>query len=165
MKVKFTKLAALLLAGAALFATGCTDYEVDIQNANKRIDELTSGKVATLEQQVAALQATVATLETAADHDADIATLRSEMAAMKTALETDYQTKIANAVSDLTAKINQKLDKATYDEFKSGYDTWKAGVDSDITKIKEDIVNANTKIQALEQADEAFKTQIQQLTE
>ena len=31
MKVKFTKLAALLLAGAALFATGCTDYEVDIQ--------------------------------------------------------------------------------------------------------------------------------------
>ena len=33
MKVKFTKLAALLLAGVALFATGCTDYEVDIQKA------------------------------------------------------------------------------------------------------------------------------------
>ena len=36
MKVKFTKLAALLLAGVALFATGCTDYEVDIQKVDKK---------------------------------------------------------------------------------------------------------------------------------
>ena len=40
MKVKFTKLAALLLAGVALLAAGCTDYEVDIQKVDKKVDEL-----------------------------------------------------------------------------------------------------------------------------
>ena len=86
MKVKFTKLAALLLAGAALFATGCTDYEVDIQKVDKKVDDLTSGKVATLESQVAALQATVATLETAADHKADIDKLNKAISDLQTAL-------------------------------------------------------------------------------
>ena len=65
MKVKFTKLAALLLAGAALFATGCTDYEVDIQNVDKKVDNLTAdvnGKIASLEQQIAGINATIATL-------------------------------------------------------------------------------------------------------
>ena len=87
MKVKFTKLAALLLAGAALFATGCTDYEVDIQKVDKKVDDLTSGKVATLESQVAALQATVATLETAADHKADIDKLNKAITDLETALK------------------------------------------------------------------------------
>ena len=66
MKVKFTKLAALLLAGVALFATGCTDYEVDIQKVDKKVDNLTTevnGKIASLEQQIAGINATIATLE------------------------------------------------------------------------------------------------------
>ena len=89
MKVKFTKLAALLLAGAALFATGCTDYEVDIQKVDKKVDDLTTGKVATLENQVQQLQATVATLETKADHDADIQALRTTISELETALKED----------------------------------------------------------------------------
>ena len=64
MKVKFTKLAALLLAGVALFATGCTDYEVDIQR--------NADAIANANSQIAALQATIATLETAANHQADV---------------------------------------------------------------------------------------------
>ena len=87
MKVKFTKLAALLLAGAALFATGCTDYEVDIQKVDKKVDDLTTGKVATLENQVQQLQTTLATLE--AKHDADIAALRTTISELETALKED----------------------------------------------------------------------------
>ena len=112
MKVKFTKLAALLLAGVALFATGCTDYEVDIQKVDKKVDNLTTevnNKIASLEQQIAGINATIATLETAANHDKDIKAVRDEMAALKTALETEFNGKIDKAVADLTAEINKKV--------------------------------------------------------
>ena len=80
MKVKFTKLAALLLAGAALFVAGCTDYEVDIQNVDKKVDELAAKTVADLNSQVAALNATISQLETKLSGDiqgvrADLTTL------------------------------------------------------------------------------------------
>jgi outer membrane protein len=97
MKVKFTKLAALLLAGVALFATGCTDYEVDIQKVDKKVDNLTTevnNKIASLEQQIAGINATIATLETKAAHDADIQTLRNELAAAKSDLQDEFNDKI-----------------------------------------------------------------------
>ncbi len=102
MKVKFTKLAALLLAGVALFATGCTDYEVDIQKVDKKVDNLTTevnNKIASLDQQIAGINATIATLETKAAHDADIQSLR-------TALET--------LESALRAALDGKVDKDVY---------------------------------------------------
>ncbi|MBR4524673.1 MAG: hypothetical protein IKP15_03890, partial [Bacteroidales bacterium] len=64
MKVKFTKLAALLLAGVALLAAGCTDYEVDIQKVDKKVDELAVKTAADLNAQVDALKAMINTLET-----------------------------------------------------------------------------------------------------
>ena len=94
MKVKFTKLAALLLAGAALFATGCTDYEVDIQKVDKKVDELANGRVATLENQLAALEATLKSdYETIAAHKADV-------------------DKINKAISDLEKALTEDLDAA-----------------------------------------------------
>ena len=153
MKVKFTKLAALLLAGAALFATGCTDYEVDIQKVDKKVDDLTAdvnGKISSLEQQIAGINATIATLETAANHDKDIAAVRSEMAALKTTLENDFNGKLNDAVATLNAAIDKKLDKTTFDEAKQ--------------QITEALAAANQKIQALEAADQAFKDQIADLT-
>ena len=162
MKVKFTKLAALLLAGAALFATGCPDYEVDIQKVDKKVDDLISGKVATLESQVAGLQATVATLETQAKHDEDIQKLNKAIKDLETALKNDYQSKIQDAVNtlnkaiaDLTAQVNADLDK-TVD--KTVFEAAKK-------ELEDAIKAANDKIKALEAADEAFKTQIQNLTD
>ena len=153
MKVKFTKLAALLLAGAALFATGCTDYEVDIQNVDKKVDNLTAdvnGKISSLEQQIAGINATIATLETIANHDKDIAAVRNEMATLKTTLENDYNGKINDAVATLNAAIDKKLDKTTFEEAKQ--------------QITEALATANQKIQALELQDQAFKDQIADLT-
>ena len=97
MKVKFTKLAALLLAGVALFATGCTDYEVDIQKVDKKVDNLTTevnNKIASLEQQIAGLNATIATLETKTDHDKDIAALNKTISELETALRAALDTKV-----------------------------------------------------------------------
>ena len=103
MKVKFTKLAALLLAGAALLAAGCTDYEVDIQNVDKKVSELASGRVATLENQLAALKSTLETdYETIAAHNQDMQTLRGEITTLETTLK---------------GLIDQKLDKTTYEAF------------------------------------------------
>ena len=108
MKVKFTKLAALLLAGVALFATGCTDYEVDIQKVDKKVDNLTTevnGKIASLEQQIAGINATIATLEKAADHKADIDKLNKTISDLETALRAALDTKVDK--SEFTAKMTE----------------------------------------------------------
>lgn len=110
MKVKFTKLAALLLAGVALFATGCTDYEVDIQKVDKKVDNLTTevnGKIASLEQQIAGINATIATLETKVDHDKDIQNLRTAIETLESALRAALDGKVDKDVYN--AKI-QELD-------------------------------------------------------
>ena len=110
MKVKFTKLAALLLAGVALFATGCTDYEVDIQKVDKKVDNLTTevnNKIASLDQQIAGINATIATLETKAAHDADIQSLRTALETLEGALRAALDGKVDKDVYN--AKI-QELD-------------------------------------------------------
>ncbi len=103
MKVKFTKLAALLLAGVALLAAGCTDYEVDIQKVDKKVDDLANGRVATLESQLQSLEATLkADYETIAAHDADMKAVRGEITSLETTLK---------------GLIDKKLDKSTYEDF------------------------------------------------
>ncbi len=102
MKVKFTKLAALLLAGVALFATGCTDYEVDIQ---KNADAIADAKA-----QIAALQATIATLETAANHQADVDKLNKAIS--------DLQSELNGKIANLTTEVGKKLDKSEFETAK-----------------------------------------------
>ena len=98
MKVKFTKLAALLLAGVALLASGCTDYEKDIQEANARIDQL-NGNIADANQQISALQSAISSLQST--HSTDVAALNKA---------------ISDLESSLTALINAKADKAELDQ-------------------------------------------------
>jgi hypothetical protein len=153
MKVKFTKLAALLLAGVALFATGCTDYEVDIQR--------NADAIANANQQIAALQATIATLETAANHDKDIKDVRDAMDALKTALQTEFDGKINKAVADLTAEINKKVNQADYD-------VDKAKIEKALKDLNDALDAAKARIKALEDADfqgqiDAAKTRIKAL--
>ena len=125
MKVKFTKLAALLLAAVALSANGCTDYEVDIQKVDKKVDNLTTevnGKIASLEQQIAGINATIATLETKADHDADIAALNTTISTLETALRTALDTKVDKDVynAKMTEIAGQISDLEAADELFKG---------------------------------------------
>lgn len=152
MKVKFTKLAALLLAGAALFATGCTDYEVDIQKANERIDNLDKIKanIADVNAQIDALNATIATLETAANHKADVDKLNADIAALEKALQSDIKDindaikalqtadeNFTNQISDLVTKYNNleknKADKTALEQVKTDLE---AAINGEIARAK-----------------------------
>ena len=137
MKVKFTKLAALLLAGVALFATGCTDYEVDIQK--------NAAAIADANAQIAALQATIATLETAANHQADIDKLNQTISGLKTALEGDIQK--ANAEIQKLKDADEGFKTQIADLVKNKAD--KAEVEK---LIKDEIARLEGRIKTIEDA-------------
>lgn len=127
MKVKFTKLAALLLSGAALLAAGCTDYEVDIQ---KNADAIASAN-----DQIKALQSTIATLETAADHKADVDKLNKAISDLETALN--------GKIAELTTEVGKKLDKT---EFETAKKQLTDALDA-LSKRVKDIEDANFQAQ------------------
>ena len=106
MKFKFTKLAALLLAGAALLAAGCTDYEVDIQKVDKKVDELAVKTAADLAAQVDALKAMINTLE-------------ANYKAADQALKTEIEQKINAINTQISDLQNTKLDKSTFETYKT----------------------------------------------
>ena len=148
MKVKFTKLAALLLAGAALFATGCTDYEVDIQKVDKKVDDLTSGKVATLESQVAALQATVATLESAADHKADIDKLNKTITDLEAALQAAIALKVDQSAYDAkVAEIEKRIKDIEDKDFQKQIDDLITAMNNAVAQINQGIADAKDELE------------------
>ena len=106
MKGKFTKLAALLLAGVALLAAGCTDYEVDIQKVDKKVEDLAAKTAADLDAQVNALKAMISALEQSYK-DADAA------------LKQQIEAKIAELNAQIADLNNLKLDKSTFDAYKA----------------------------------------------
>lgn len=61
----FRKFLALFLTGTMLAGVGCKDYDDDIDKLNNRLDELTTGKIATLESQLSSLQTSVDNLKSA----------------------------------------------------------------------------------------------------
>ncbi len=113
MKKKlFRTVMAFFLAGAALTWVGCSDYDDDIQNINDRIDELTTGKLASIESQQASLQATLDGLRNADNalgsridelksqsaSAADLKKLEDAQAALKSTIEA-VEGKIKNAAT------------------------------------------------------------------
>ena len=149
-----------------------------------------NNKIASLEQQIAGINATIATLETKAAHEADIQTLRNEMASMKTTIENDYNGKINTAVENLTKKINdavsqltgeiddletlmntelaKKLDVAVYNADKEALAKTIADINQAITDVNDALNAAKDRIKALEDADyqgqiDAAKDRIQAL--
>lgn len=108
MKVKFSKLAALLFVGAALVAASCnnTDYDDDIKDLQKKVTALETGKVASLESQVSILQSAVSTLESAQKAtDGSIETINGQI------------TKINGDIETMKANIDKKLDTETFQNF------------------------------------------------
>ncbi len=157
MKIRFFRFAAALFAGAALLATGCTDYDVDIQKVDQKVDALateTNGKIASLEQQIAGINTTIATLETAANHKADIDKLNTAISNLEAALKEDYQKRIQDAVADLTTEIGKKVDQ-------TAYDLDKGRIEQAIRDVNDALDAAKLRIKALEDAD--FQKQINDL--
>ena len=124
MKKFFRMVSMFVLAGATLAYTGCTDYDEDIEAINDRIDMLETGKLKTVEEQVASLNKTVADLQDAQSkaqsaiealqksltalqtkHDADIKDLEEAYKAADASLKTS----IENQIKTLTDQFNSKV--------------------------------------------------------
>ena len=64
MKRQFLgRLLSLFLVGTVVAGVGCKDYDDDITSLNNRIDELTTGQIATVEKQMQSLQKAVDRLD------------------------------------------------------------------------------------------------------
>ena len=78
-----SKLLGMLLVGAMLYSTGCTDYDADIKDINNRIDNLEKTQIEPLKKDLAdtktALENAIATAksEILAKHEADVKDLKA----------------------------------------------------------------------------------------
>ncbi len=121
----FSKLVALFLTGAMLTGVGCKDYDGDIDDINKKLDDLT-GKVA-LKTDLTAMQSSITKLE-AIDHGAFLKT-------------SDFQTKFDAALT--AAKVASKDDIKNFltsDQIKALI----AGYGYQNAQQVKDLISANT---------------------
>lgn len=106
----FTKFLALFLSGAMLAGVGCKDYDDDIDKINERLDglEVTTGKIASIEQQLSAVQTSVDNLKTAENEIRNlISTLRTDVNANKTAISNleSAQSQLKTQIGNLETKV------------------------------------------------------------
>ena len=102
MKKKLLHRVLLLFVSGAMLAgvSGCKDYDDDIDNINNRLDELTTGKIASIESQLGSLQTTVTGLESLSEQVASIAGKIDGLAT-----DGDVQTAIDNALAELKEQL------------------------------------------------------------
>lgn len=119
MKKTLRLVAVFALMGATLAYTGCTDYSKDFDDINNRIEALESGKLKSVEEQVAGLKSTVASLEDAKSKaEAAIAELQknSATAADLKALEAKLDAAVKDAASKAAVEdLKSQLEKIEAD--------------------------------------------------
>ena len=167
MKKFFRMVSMFVLAGATLAYTGCTDYDEDIEAINDRIDMLETGKLKTVEEQVASLNTTVKNLQDAQSKaQSAIEALQSTLGELKTKhdadikkLEDDYKaadaslkTSIENQIKTLTDQFNSKV--AELNTAISGLQSSVNAINGKISSIEATIKTLATK----EYVDATFAT-------
>lgn len=171
MKIRFSKVATLFLAGAAVLAAGCTDYQSDINDIYTKIDELASKEsVASLQSQVVVLSSALDALKS--DHSKDIAALQSSIDALRSA---DVQ--FTNQIAALDGKIGDNAkdiaslktalantDKTIADHV-AAFNEYKTQVQSALTELSKKDTELAGKIEAAETALRAEIAAVQKLVE
>lgn len=166
MKWKFSKVTALLLAGTMLVTTGCTDYDDDIRDVNKRLNDLTTETMANFDTQSDALKSLKESLEKAeADIKANAENLAKEKKALEEALAT-LQKASEKADADLQ-KLIETTQKNLEDAVKHAEDTYatkdalknaESALNDAIRGVKSDLDDAieamNEKIETLASKEE-----------
>lgn len=108
MKWKFSKVTALLLAGAMVVTSGCTDYKDDIQDLNKRLDDLNAETVANFETQKTAMETLQKELEKADDDiQKNIDNIESDIKKLQ-----DADATLKKAMEDADAALKKELEAA-----------------------------------------------------
>ena len=183
----FRKFLALFLTGTMLAGVGCKDYDDDIDKVNDRIDQLETGKLSSIEEQIAAINSSIASLETAYKAaDAELKTAlekqASDLAAAKSALEASIKSledthdadikKLTNDLATLGSEVegyNTTLTaaiKAVADDLAANYypqtvvEQKLADLDS---KFAGEIAALDSKIAACNEAIDAIKKQIEEM--
>lgn len=87
----------LFLTGTMLIGVGCKDYDDDINEINKKIEGLETGKLASLEEQLNSLKSTISSLEQA---DKNLQT------------QIDEQKKTISSATDDIENLEKELEKA-----------------------------------------------------
>lgn len=171
MKSIFTKLSTLFLCGAVALI-GCTDFSADLQDVNKRLEDLTNSaasktELASLKSEVEALQTKLtnqyATKEEVAAVSATLGNLQTSFNQAKTALETALgnkadKTEVETAISGL----NSALDEAQKELTKTLGDINKKIEDGD-NAIKESLKSLSTSVQGILTDVETLKTDVAKL--
>ena len=134
MKIRFSKVATLFLAGAAVLAAGCTDYQSDINDIYVKIDELASKEsVASLQSQVVVLSSALDALKS--DHSKDIDALKTSISALQAA---DAQ--FTSQIAVLDGKIGDNA--------------------KNIAALQSALANTDKTVDALAAAFSAYKTEV-----
>ena len=121
-----------------LAGVGCKDYDDDIDKVNDRLDQLETGKLATLEQQIAAINSSIASLETAYKAaDAELKTALEKQASDLTAAKSALETSIAALKSTHEADITKLTgDLNALGSKVEGYNT---DLKAEIKKVADDL--------------------------
>ncbi|MGM9750793.1 MAG: hypothetical protein ACI3YY_00310 [Candidatus Cryptobacteroides sp.] len=158
MKIRFSKVATLFLAGAAVLAAGCTDYQSDINDIYVKIDELASKEsVASLQSQVVVLSNALDALKS--DHSKDITALQSSIDALKNA-DAQFTSQIAvldgkigeNAKDIASLQTSLSKTDETVAKLSSAFESYKNQVNTELSNLKSKDTELGEKIQAAETA-------------
>lgn len=145
MKKIFRMVTALSLVCGAFAFTGCTDYEDDINSINNRLDALETGKIASVEEQVAALEKTLESVQTVVDglEALDLESLIGKVDGMESAIDG-----LESTIDELKNTVDG-IDLSKYAE-KSYVDATFATKES-VAEINETLGTLAGKIGALEE--------------
>ena len=132
------KYIAALFGAIALVASGCADYDKDIENLNKRIDEIESNQIKSISQQIENINASLPKLEQADKDLKDMITVMEGTAADLRKSISDNEKSITAVKSDLenTVKELQTSDKKNKEELIEAINTAKANVLANLEAAK-----------------------------
>lgn len=145
MKKFFRMVAAFSLACGMFAVTGCNDYEQDINSLNNRIDELTTGQIASLDEQIKSLGSAID------EADGLISTLQGSVDALETAKSTlEDQIKAINGnIDDINGNI-------------TGLNSQISDLKTDLEKLVNDANEANkAEIEKINGEIDALKTEVE----
>lgn len=156
----FSTMLALLTIGAMLVSVGCKNYDDDISDINKRLNELSGvestlqSQVTTLESKVSSLESTVSTLSSTltsvkgtaeeALTVAKAAKATAELAATKAELDAVKQT-----IAAVEALANSKVSQADYDAKVAEINGQIIALGNSVATLSTGLEDANTAISAV----------------
>ena len=185
----FRKFLALFLTGTMLAGVGCKDYDDDIDKVNDRLDQLETGKLASVEQQIAAINSSISSLEAAykaadAELKSALEKQASDLAAAKSALEASIKSlkdthdadiqKLTGDLNTLSSKVesynktlSEEIEAVAKDLTDNYYD--KKTIDEKLaaldSKFAGQISALDAKITACNEAIDAIEAQIETMKE